>query len=60
MTNHDKGFVFEYRDKFKGDKKLPCLKCSDRRILACSKIKLNGKIGCVKFNKYVSPRDGRR
>jgi hypothetical protein len=49
----DLEFIEWYKATFKNEK-LPCLKCSDKRIIACSK---DIEIKCRKFNNYVNELD---
>ena len=47
-------FVEWYRDFWKKDKELPCLRCSDDTIIRCSEIGvISSNIGCTLFHQYV-------
>ena len=44
------GFAIQFREEYKDDKLLPCLKCSDQKIEKCSH-DLEAK--CKPFNLYT-------
>lgn len=54
MKVEEKEFLEWYRWSYRRDKKLPCLKCSDKKIIACSKLRMHSEmVGCVGFKKYL-------
>jgi hypothetical protein len=53
ITCEKKGeFVEWYREFFKEDKELPCLRCSDDTIARCSTA-ISSNLGCTLFQQYV-------
>ncbi len=49
----EKEFVEWYREFFQNDKELPCLRCSDERIVKCSNVVASTSMGCTLFQQYV-------
>ena len=52
-------FVDNYREKYGHDFELPCLKCTDAQIMACSNVVIKKTLrskkmgaGCAKFKEY--------
>lgn len=49
----EREFVEWYREFFQDDRELPCLRCSDDRIVKCSNAVVSNNIGCTLFQQYV-------
>jgi len=43
-----------YREMYKADKDLPCLRCSAEKVWACSKLEAGVEVGCVEFKGYLN------
>jgi hypothetical protein len=55
MTETDIEFVGWYRKFFKFDKDLPCLKCTDNKIVKCGNADTVN--GCVQFHQYLHQKE---
>jgi len=51
MMRQDEEFVEWYKDYFRHEKDLPCLKCSNERVAACSNAEMT--TGCAGFIRYL-------
>jgi hypothetical protein len=57
MTREEREFVRWYRKFFRNEKELPCLKCSDKKIVKCSNIDIGIHGSCYLFYEYVYKKD---
>jgi hypothetical protein len=55
MTREDRDFVEWYRKYFRSDVDLPCLKCTDEKIVKCSNTDVH--FGCVSFHQYIHQKE---
>lgn len=51
MMRQDEEFVEWYKDYFRHEKDLPCLKCRNEKLVACSNAETT--TGCTSFIRYL-------
>lgn len=56
MTEENIEFVEWYRKFFKRDVDLPCLSCTDEKIVKCA----NAPYSCILFHNYAYKRERRK